>query len=46
MPMQDTPTVAAAMPAMAMPDAAQLEQMPMEGVMGMAQQAGIDPRQA
>ena len=45
MPMQDTPTVAAAMPAMAMPDAAQLEQMPMEGVMGMAQQAGIDPAQ-
>jgi hypothetical protein len=43
--MQDTPTVAAAMPAMAMPDAAQLEQMPMEGVMGMAQQAGIDPAQ-
>jgi hypothetical protein len=45
MPMQDNPTVAAAMPTMAMSDTAQLQQMPMEGVMGMAQQAGIDPAQ-
>jgi hypothetical protein len=44
-PMQDNPTVAAAMPTMAMSDTAQLQQMPMEGVMGMAQQAGIDPAQ-
>jgi hypothetical protein len=45
MPMQDNPTVAAAMPTMGMADTAQLQQMPMEGVMGMAQQAGIDPAQ-
>jgi hypothetical protein len=45
MPMQDNPTVAAAMPTMAMSDTAQLQQMPMEGVMGMAQQTGIDPAQ-
>ena len=45
MPMQGDPTVAAAMPAMGAADTAQLQQMPMEGVMGMAQQAGIDPAQ-
>jgi hypothetical protein len=45
MPMQDDPMAAVAMPATAMSDTAQLEQMPLEGVMGMAQQSGIDPAQ-
>ena len=45
MPMQDNPTVAAALPTMGMAETGQLQQMPMEGVMGMAQQAGIDPAQ-
>ena len=44
-PMPADPMVAAPMPAMPMPDQGQLEQMPMEGVMGAAQQAGIDPAQ-
>ncbi len=34
-----------AMPGMPTPDRAQLEQMPMDQVMGAAQQAGIDPAQ-
>jgi hypothetical protein len=45
MPMQDNPTVAAALPTMGMAETGQLQQMPLEGVMGMAQQAGIDPAQ-
>jgi hypothetical protein len=37
-PMQGTPVPG-------VPNQAQLEQMPLEGVMGMAQQSGIDPAQ-
>jgi hypothetical protein len=48
MPMQGDPTGAAPMqgtPVPGVPNQAQLEQMPLEGVMGMAQQSGIDPAQ-
>jgi hypothetical protein len=41
MPMQG----GAPMPSMPAPDRAQLEQMPMDQVMGVAQQSGIDPAQ-
>jgi hypothetical protein len=48
MPMQGDPMGAAPMqgtPVPGVPNQAQLEQMPLEGVMGMAQQSGIDPAQ-